>query len=152
MTTVATCSGQHRSAKDAMNELETLGAHIARSHRARTPDAAREAVRRHLIDTVGAWIAGAATPEGQALMRFATEHRARGDDNRIENCSLDLTTYCALARLSEIDDIHLPSMITPGSIVVPGALTIAAGLANVDSAALTQAIIAGYDAMTRLGL
>ena len=29
----------------------------------------------------------------------------------------------ALARLSEIDDIHLGAMITPGAIVVPAALT-----------------------------
>ncbi len=40
--------------------------------------------------------------------------------------ALDLATRCALARLSEIDDIHLPSMITPGGIVIPAALTLAA--------------------------
>ena len=37
----------------------------------------------------------------------------------------------ALARLSEIDDIHLAAMITPGAIVVPAALTIAASLPDV---------------------
>jgi 2-methylcitrate dehydratase PrpD len=57
----------------------------------------------------------------------------------------------ALARLSEIDDIHLASMTTPGAIVVPAALTIAASLPDVASDDIAAAIIAGYEAMIRLG-
>ena len=44
--------------------------------------------------------------------------------------ALDILINCALTRLSEVDDIHLASMITPGSIVIPGALTIAATLGS----------------------
>ena len=58
----------------------------------------------------------------------------------------------ALARLSEIDDIHLAAMITPGAIVVPAALTIAASLPDVAPDDIAAAIVAGYEAMIRLGL
>ena len=58
---------------------------------------------------------------------------------------------CALARLSEIDDIHLGAMITPGAIVVPAALTIAASLPDVAADDLAAAIVVGYEAMIRLG-
>jgi 2-methylcitrate dehydratase PrpD len=70
--------------------------------------------------------------------------------------ALDLSTRCALARLSEIDDIHLPSMTTPGAIVIPGVLTLAAAMQavpphDVTTHEVAAAILAGYDVMTRLG-
>src|SRR5258705_3965768 len=43
--------------------------------------------------------------------------------------------------------IHLASATTPGALVIPAALTIAAGLGS-DESALADAIAAGYDAMT----
>jgi len=57
---------------------------------------------------------------------------------------------CALARLSEIDDIHLSSATTPGALVVPAALAIGAALGS-EGAAVAEAIAAGYDLVTRLG-
>ena len=42
-------------------------------------------------------------------------------------------------------------MITPGAIVVPSALTIAASLPDVTTDDLAAAIVAGYEAMIRLG-
>src|SRR5260370_17129901 len=105
-----------------MTALERLGSHIAASEC--PSDAARELVELHLIDTVGALIASARTVEGLGLLRFRAAMRARGQGA----WPLDLATRCALARLSEIDDIHLPSMITPGAIVIPGALTVAGAL------------------------
>jgi 2-methylcitrate dehydratase PrpD len=64
---------------------------------------------------------------------------------------LDVATHCALARMSEIDDIHLASTTTPGAIVIPGAVAVAAMLPNTDPAALAAAMIAGYEVMVRLG-
>jgi 2-methylcitrate dehydratase PrpD len=118
-------------------------------------DAVREAVRLHVIDTVGALIAGAATADGQMLLRYY----ALG----ARDLPRDLMTLTALARLTEIDDIHLAAMITPGAIVIPGALAIAAAPTLTlprergregwgGAAALLDAIVAGYEAMIRLGL
>jgi len=120
-----------------MTVLEQLGAHVARGGAAPL----REPLRLHVADTVGAWIAGSATPEGRALLKFGANRGAMSDR---------VATNCALARLSEIDDIHLASGITPGALVVPAALTIAVSLGR-DGAALGEAIAVGYDAMVRLG-
>src|SRR5262249_60464917 len=94
---------------------------VAASGRERASDAARELVELHLIDTVGALLASTRTVEGSSLLQFRAAMRARGQGA----WALDLAIRCALARLSEIDDIHLPSMTTPGAIVIPGALTLA---------------------------
>ena len=120
-----------------MTVLEQLGAHVARVGAAPP----REALRLHVADTVGAWIAGSATPEGRALLKFGASLGAMPDR---------VAAHCALARLSEIDDIHLASGTTPGALVVPSALTIAASLDR-EGAALAEAIAVGYDAMVRLG-
>ncbi len=108
-----------------MTALEQLGAHVATSG-APPRSAARELVELHLIDTVGAWIAEHVHAGRPGAARFSREDaRAQGGHDPL---ALDLATRCALARLSEIDDIHLASMTTPGSIVIPGALTIAGAL------------------------
>jgi 2-methylcitrate dehydratase PrpD len=122
-----------------MSSLDQLGALVA-GHR---PDAkARAAVRLHAADTIGAWIAAMGTAEGRALLAF------RGADaSLLEQVAIN----CALARLSEIDDIHLGAMITPGAIVVPAALSIAATLPVIGADDLSAAIVAGYEAMVRLG-
>jgi 2-methylcitrate dehydratase PrpD len=105
-------------------------------------DATRQAVGLHVVDTVGALVAGTRTAEGQALLRLRTQ----------KDISADVMTLCALTRMTEIDDIHLASMTTPSSIVIPGALTIAAAQPRQDAGALIDAIAAGYEAMIRLGL
>jgi 2-methylcitrate dehydratase PrpD len=131
-----------------MTALERLGIYLA-SGQNLTP-LALASVRLHLVDTVAAWIAGIATAEGRALLAFRNEMLAGAPD--AERPSAALMTHCALARLSEIDDIHLAAMTTAGGIVVPAALTLAAALQASEPAALARAIAGGYDAMIRLGL
>jgi 2-methylcitrate dehydratase PrpD len=121
-----------------MTALETMAAFVANGIRGRVPPATRVAARLHVIDTVGAWIAGAHTAEGRALIAF------RGP-------APDLATACAVARSSEIDNIHLASTTTPGGIVIPAALVIAAMHAQADTDAVCEAIVAGTEAMVRLG-
>jgi 2-methylcitrate dehydratase PrpD len=128
-----------------MTPLEQLGRHVAES--ACPTGAARELVELHLIDTVGAWIASTRTVEGAGLLRF----RAAMCEQAGGALALDLSTRCALARLSEIDDIHLASMITPGAIAIPGALTLAAATPGITADDVMAAILAGTEAMTRLG-
>ncbi|HEX3506539.1 MAG TPA: MmgE/PrpD family protein [Xanthobacteraceae bacterium] len=114
-------------------------------------NALREKLALHVLDTVGAWIAATRTAEGRALIAFHEHLRAA---NKAATPSLfdDLATQVALVRLSEIDDIHLQSMTTPGSVAVPAALTLAASLPEADADTIVAAILAGYDAMIRLGL
>lgn len=119
-----------------MTAIETLATFLAED--LRVPAVTRANAQRHLTDTVAAWVVGAATQEGRALLAF----RIHGE--------IDVGTPSALARLSEIDNIHLASTTTPGGIVIPAALTLAAAR-DVDGAALTGAIVAGIEAMVRLG-
>ena len=127
-----------------MTSLEQLGRFVARHEARALPDTLRQKLRLHIADVVGAWVAATATTEGKALIA----HRARTSGGLAD----DVVANCALARLSEIDDIHLASMTTPGAIVVPAALTIAASLPATTAAELEAAIVGGYEAMIRLGL
>jgi len=135
-----------------MSALEQLGRLVATIEAG--SDELREMLELHLVDTVGALLASTRVPEGLRLLRFRADMRDAAQAGGA--LALDLSTRCALARLSEIDDIHLPSMITPGAIVIPGALTLAAGMPAVTTHDVTTrdfmaAILAGYEAMTRLG-
>ncbi len=128
--------------------LEKLGTFVAQSS-GPTP-VLRNTLALHVVDIVGAWIAGQHTAEGAALVRWANALREGPAIAPMQKLRLDVATHCALARLSEIDDIHLVSMVTPGAIVVPAAVTIAAALGS-DPSALAAAVLAGYEIMIRFG-
>ena len=150
-----------------MTVLEGLGAHVASARLA----PANDLLFLHVLDTLAAWAAGSHTREGAALVSLLGGSADTGSA---------IALHCALARLSEVDDIHLASMTTPGAIVVPAALIIASGLppaswdreggihgpfgsgfpppltppnrGHGNPTVLADAIVAGYEAMTRLGL
>jgi 2-methylcitrate dehydratase PrpD len=106
-------------------------------------DAARRSVLLHVFDSLGAWIAGSATDEGRGLRAFAPS---------LGNAAADrVALHCGTVRLSEIDDIHLASLVTPAAIAVPTALTLAAE-AGADNERVLHAIAAGYQAAVRLGI
>jgi 2-methylcitrate dehydratase PrpD len=132
-----------------MNGIEEL-ADILQPQAGNTDAALAEKLRLHVTDTVGAWIAATQTSEGKALLAFRARMRTK---NKVALDFHDnLAIHCALVRLSEIDDIHLPSMTTPGSIVIPAAMTLAAALPGTESVDVAAGMLAGYQAMIRLGL
>jgi 2-methylcitrate dehydratase PrpD len=111
----------------------------------------REILELHVVDIVGAWTASLHTPEGAALLRWRAAMGEGIAHGAMAQLRLDIATNCALARLSEIDDIHLASTTTPGAIVVPAAVTIASALGERDPAALAAAMMAGYEVVIRFG-
>lgn len=128
-----------------MNGIDDLAGFIVRLRSDDLAAPLKDKLRLHVVDTLGAWIAGMTTAEGRALLRFRNDLRAFGAD-----LSNDLTINCALTRLSELDDIHLASMTTPGSIVIPAALTLAGVLPDGEAGDIAAAIVGGYEAMIRL--
>jgi len=132
-----------------MNGIEEL-ADILQAQAGDADAVLAEKLRLHVTDTIGAWIAATRTPEGKALLAFRA--RMRTKEKTASDLYDDLAIHCALVRLSEIDDIHLPSMTTPGSIVIPAAMTLAAARPGTESADTAAAMLAGYQAMIRLGL
>ncbi|MGB7035042.1 MAG: MmgE/PrpD family protein, partial [Xanthobacteraceae bacterium] len=129
-----------------MNAIDELAGFIVDLEAHRVARGTLEKLRLHVADTIGAWMAATETPEGKMLIAFAHQLRPRGDT--FDRVAL----HCALTRLSEIDDIHLASMTTPGSIAIPAALTLASEMPDVDCGDVAAAILAGYEAMIRFGL
>src|SRR5258708_3446233 len=113
-----------------MSALEQLGKFAATY---RPDERARMAARLHAAHTVGAWLAATGTREGRALAALRKPGAPVADRIAIN---------CAMARLSEVDDIHLGSMITPAAIVIPAALTIGSTLGRVDLDDMTAAVVA----------
>jgi 2-methylcitrate dehydratase PrpD len=130
-----------------MTVLEQLGAFVAQCGRDGIPDDVRELVELHVIDSFGAWFAVANTSEA-ARLHVLCEAMGNGEKPSL---GARIATHCGMARLSEIDDIHLPSMTTPGGIVVPAAMTMARALRAPTADDTIAAILAGYEIMTRLG-
>jgi len=131
-----------------MSTLELLGAFVARDAAVTIGEADRELLRLHTADIVIAWLAGAYTHEGKDLSASAANRRLGPMGEGVLG---DAMLHCALTRLSEIDDIHLAAGTTPGSVVVPVALTLARALGIADRSTIEAAICAGYDVLVRLG-
>jgi len=126
-----------------MSLLRFLGDKLATLDPRAYGDADRAALETHILDSLAASIIGATTPDGRAALSFL----AHGLSGPLD----EVATRVAHTRVSEFDDIHLPSGTTPGSIVVPTALTIGGILGLADSYTFAAAVTAGYEAMTRLG-
>jgi 2-methylcitrate dehydratase PrpD len=106
------------------------------------PAAEQERLRLHLTDTVLAALAGSSIPEGKSLQRLG---EVRSLPERIARCA-------ATIRLTEIDDIHLQSCVTPSAGVVPVALTLAAQGVTADAGEIASAIWAGTETAVRFGM
>ena len=82
-----------------------------------------ERLSLHLIDTVGAWLAGAASAEGREIIASMRGGALLGAG------PLDqLTLAVATTRLTEIDDIHRASCVTCGAVVLPASFIMARAL------------------------
>src|SRR5262245_14852199 len=121
--------------------LRRLGSLVAEIGSELSP-AVRQAVKLHVVDTVGAWIAATATPDGRKLIVV----RRRGPPINRD----DVALHCAITRSTEVDDINISAMITPGAIVVPAALS-AAEAWRIDPSRIPGAIGACYETMVRFG-
>src|ERR1700761_5440610 len=99
-----------------MSVIGELASFVAGAKASALPAAQRERLRLHVADTVVAALAGASIPEGKAL-------HSLGDDTTLAG---RIGRQAAATRLTEIDDIHLPSCVTPSAGVVPLAFVLAA--------------------------
>ena len=135
-----------------MTVIERFAGYLVDLRLDRLADDERAVLVDHVIDTVGASVAGAHSTEGRAVLAFNPGRTLTGAKRPGAADPLDALAWrVAATRSTEIDDIHMGSCTTPGAIVIPTALTVAAGRASVTGAELGAAILAGYEAMTRLG-
>jgi 2-methylcitrate dehydratase PrpD len=122
--------------------IGALASFVAGAKASALPAMEQARLRLHLADTAVAAMAGASIPEGKALKSLGDGRALAGRIGR----------QAAATRLTEIDDIHLPSCITPSAGVVPAALTLAAHVHMFDPGEIASAIWVGTEVATRLGL
>jgi 2-methylcitrate dehydratase PrpD len=122
--------------------ISELATFVAGAEAAALPAAEQERLQLHFTDTAVAALAGAHIAEGKALQNL-------GDDGAL---AVRIGRQAAAIRLTEIDDIHLPSCTTPSAGVVPVALTLAATTQTFTPSEIASAIWVGTEIMTRLGV
>ncbi|MFI5269388.1 MAG: MmgE/PrpD family protein, partial [Chloroflexota bacterium] len=109
-----------------------------------------DVARQRLFDNLASYAFGTATGEG-GLMRSVLDTTAA-----TPNVPTDMIRYaCAVTRHTEVDDIHHESCTTIGSIVIPAAVVAACFRPLKDTVVendVLAAVVAGYEAMARLGL
>lgn len=128
----------------AASALTRFAAWIQSDDLRQMPPDRLDRVKQHIVDTVGALIAGSRLDAGAAAGRFAA-----GIGDRIGSL---IVAGCADARSTEIDDIHLASCTTPGSVIVPTALALASA-GNIRTVnEFCAAVLAGYEALIRFGV
>lgn len=132
--------------------LPDLAALIA-ALRARNLDAATiDAAKLHGFDALGSTCAGAATSEiratREALLRAAFLAAPKSILDHPGCAAAVLATSC---RLTECDDIHIGSCVTPSSVVWPVAL-VAGYVTKASQDTVLEGILAGYQTMVTLGL
>jgi 2-methylcitrate dehydratase PrpD len=125
-----------------MTVIGKLASFVTGAKASDLPAPERERLRLHVADTAVAALAGASIPEGKALHSLGGDSSLAGRIGR----------QAAATRLTEIDDIHLPSCVTPSAGVVPLAFALAAQAKDFDPDEVASAIWVGTEIATRLGL
>jgi 2-methylcitrate dehydratase PrpD len=124
-----------------MTVISQLADFVSQANAAALPAAEQALQRRHVFDAVVAAAVGARTAEARSLAGLLGAR-----------ASLEIIGQrAATIRLSEIDDIHLPSCTTPSAAAVAVALSLAAQADRFDPVQVASAIWAGTDVMTRMG-
>ena len=124
-----------------MTVINQLAGFVTQANAAALPAAEQALQRRHVFDAVVAAAAGAHTGEAGSLVALLG---TRGLPEIIGQ-------RAATIRLSEIDDIHLPSCTTPSAASVAVALSLATEAQRCDPVQVASAIWAGTQTMTRMG-
>jgi 2-methylcitrate dehydratase PrpD len=126
----------------AMSVIGQLASFVSNAKASTLPAADGERLALHLTDTVMAALAGTHIPEGKALLNLGGEGSLADRIGR----------RAAAIRLTEIDDIHLPSCTTPSAGIVPVALALAAHAQNFEAEEIASAVWVGTELMTRIGV
>ncbi len=116
---------------------------------------ARRAATRHLIDSIGAMIAGAGEEATRAVERSLDAAGVAPGPVAMPGLSrrLDALHAAHLAGTAchglELDDGYRPGSVHPGTVVVPAALALAL-VRGSSGADLLRALVAGYEATCRI--
>jgi 2-methylcitrate dehydratase PrpD len=137
--------------------INRLSDFITETKFALLPPETTDHVKMHTLDTIGAMLIGAQTIEGVPVGRLVEKFVSQGDTPvigyRVRTGLLPaIVAQCAAARCTEIDDIHLDSCTTPGSVIVPTALSMVRAGYLRNSHDFMIAVTLGYELLIRMGI
>ena len=138
-----------------MDYLDRLSRLVEETSVERLPDAAVQAARLVLLDTIGAMVAGSALPENRRLADSVQARRSRtsatllGHGGRVDPLLATFVNATAGVAL-EVDEGSRLGGGHPAIHVIPAALAGAEDI-GADGGRLLEAIIAGYEVCSRLG-
>jgi 2-methylcitrate dehydratase PrpD len=147
---------------EALQTLEPVGSttaalveFVSELRYAAIPDEARHYARRHLLDTVGVMIAGAAGDVASRAEAVLTTVRPAGRipvAGRARRADLLDAAFLGgtAAHGIELDDGFRQGSVHPGCVVIPAALALGCARRS-DGQALMQAIVAGYETVIAIG-
>ncbi len=125
-----------------MSVISELARFVREARAANLADDERAMLRRHVADIAMAGVAGARTHEASPLRALAP---GAGEDGAI-------AIAAAIVRHTEVDDIHLRSCTTPGSVAIPVAFMLASQGGPLDAARVADAVWVGTELVTRFGI
>ncbi len=139
-----------------MTTIQRLAEFVAGAEIGAQPPALADCVRLHLFDTLVAGLAGGGTSEARAITATVGRTMTAGDvpvlgSGITTSLPLAALASCVAVRCTEIDDIHIASCTTPGSVVVPTALAVAWRKPLIEPEWFLSALLVGYEVMARFG-
>ena len=110
-------------------------------------------VKAHILDSYGAMVLGCNSHEGKSLESLLLDlgPASLTNGHGLSISSL-IASRCSAARCTEFDDIHLESCTTPGSVVVPTAISLVEKGYISDPREFIVAVLIGYEVLVRFGL
>ena len=141
-----------------MSLLEELAGFVDHVNLEDFPSETIEHLKLHIFDSMGAILAGASTEEARVncdLTKKMISDIGKGDVPVAGfgfSAPLPYAVFlsCIAARLTETDDIDIASCTTPGSVVVPAALSLGF-YTGASGKEFMEGVAAGYEVITRLG-
>lgn len=157
------CSGPRRlalrsppaAAPAGVHYLDRLARLVCELSLARVGEATRHAAKFVVLDTLGAILAGSRLPENACLARLAAERAGRSTATLVGQAATADPLLAALTNATagvslEVDEGNRLGGGHPAVHVVPAALALAEDL-HAPPARFLEAVIAGYEAVSRLG-
>lgn len=140
-----------------MSAIVTLGNFLTETTFKNLSDVTREHVKMHVLDTVGAMLTGPKTLEGLNIGKLVSRFMAQGNIPIIgypmkTTLLPAIIAECSAARCTEMDDYHLESLVTPGAVIIPTALSlVSSGYLRAPQEFLV-AVAIGYEMLIGLGI
>lgn len=141
---------------DISPAMRAVSEYVADAARKRLPDAADEATRHHLLDTLAAMVSGSRLLPGRKAITYVrqiggTPEACVPGSHVVTNVVNAALAGGMLAHADETDDSHASSFTHPGCAIVPAALAMAER-ERAGGTALLRAVSLGYDIGTRMAL